>query len=158
MKKNYVLKTLLIFFISIFLVYSGFLTGSMKGTKKHPPSPSYPIEKTVYIETPQSRFSNAIRIEVEVMDDVAKPNGQVLSVQFAGKQIPLKPVDPTGRRGSAFLQLLPGNYPIQWDVKNSSASFPPTLHFEKNVSVQANDIGTYVLIKGDQLFVEHENP
>ena len=154
MKKNYVLKTLWIFLISIFIVYSGFLVGSTSWEKKNAPMP-FIIEKAVYLDTQQGHFSNAIRIEVEVMDDVAKENGHVLSVQFAGRDIPLKPVDPTGRRGSAFLQLLPGNYPLKWRIKNSEGAYPASIDIEKNITIVANDIGIYLLIKGDQLFIQN---
>jgi hypothetical protein len=154
MKKSYVLKTLWVFFISIFLVYSGFLAGGASWKKN---DPSFALEKTVYLETPQARSPAAVRIEIEVMDDVTKENGHVLSVEFAGKSIPLKPIDPTGRRGSTFLRLLPGEYTLEWDVQNPQNALPSENHRQKTISIRSNEVGVYLLIKGDQLFVQNEN-
>ncbi len=155
MKKGYVLKTVWIFFISLFLVYTGFVAASFC-REKNSVAPMALVEKTVYLETPFGKSASAVRIEIEVMDDVSKENGHVLSVAFAGQNIPLKPVDPTGRRGSTFLRLPPGNYSLQWEVK-SPGGFPSTNRIEKSVSVSANEIGIYLLIKGDQLFIQNEN-
>ncbi len=156
MKKSYVLKTLWVFFISLFIVYSGFLAGGVRWKKKESSQP-FILENAAYLETPQAHFSSAVRIEIEVMDDVTKENGHVVSVSFAGQTIPLKPVDPTGRRGSTFLRLTPGDYSLQWQIQDPRAEYPAANRREKTVTITANEIGVYLLIKGDQLFMQNEN-
>ena len=156
MKKSYVLKTLGLFFLCLLLAYSGFLLSSVKWQKSEPKI-AHLVEKVVYISGGQNASAAAIRVEVEVMDDVKKPSGQVLSVEFAGHNIPLKPPDPTGRRGTAFLQLPPGKYPLRWQLKNSEGGYPSSQSFEKTIQINGNEIGVYLLVKGDQLFFEGEN-
>src|SRR5271154_6092388 len=70
--------------------------------------------------------SQLVRVEVLVRDATEADGLQIVNVEFNKTNIPLKPRDIYGIRGTASFQLKPGDYPLKWVVNRDKFAWPRT--------------------------------
>ncbi|MDE3055901.1 MAG: hypothetical protein KGI80_04320 [Verrucomicrobiota bacterium] len=104
--------------------------------------------------SPEPNSSSLIKVEIMVRDDPTTGVGEILSVTFAGEEIPLKPADIFGNRGAASFQLLPGKYQLVWVVQRSKRVWPRTITHRADVIVDPRDVWVQVLIQGEKVSIQ----
>lgn len=91
-----------------------------------------------------------IKVEVLVKDSPDLGGVRIQSVTFDGKNIPLKPPDIFGKRGSAGFQLLPGKYQLRWVVQKDKVAWPRFVTHEEEVTIDPRDLWIQILIEGEE--------
>lgn len=91
-----------------------------------------------------------VRVELLVKDSPEAGGIQIESVMFAGRDIPLKPRDIFGKRGSASLQLPPGKYPLHWTVNRDKIIWPRVVSYDQEVVLSPRDLWVQILIEGER--------
>ena len=90
-----------------------------------------------------------VRLEVLVRDSPEAAGLQIVSVSFNNTDIPLKPRDIYGNRGSASFQLKPGTYLLQWTVNRDKFAWPRTVSHEEEVTVNPRDLWLQIYVEGE---------
>ena len=91
-----------------------------------------------------------VRIEVVLKDSADSSGPQLVSVTFYNKNIPLKPRDVYGNRGSASFQVPPGKYKLNWTVNRDRYVWPRRVEHEMVVTVSPRDLWLQLEVQGDQ--------
>lgn len=91
-----------------------------------------------------------VQVELIVRDAPEAAGVQVVSVDFAGKNVPLKPRDVYGNRGEASFQLKPGKYRLRWTVNRDKIAWPRTIKHEEEVNISPRDLWLQIYIEGDE--------
>lgn len=91
-----------------------------------------------------------VRIEILIRDSPEAAGVQIHSVEFNQKNIPLKPRDIYGNRGSASFQLLPGTYKLRWVVQRDRFAWPRLLTHDQEVTIDPRDLWIQIYIEGDE--------
>lgn len=94
--------------------------------------------------------SNLIRIQISIRDSEDADGPQVVSVQFDKKEIPLKPRDIYGNRGSAAFQLHPGKYKLQWKTNQQRIAWPRNTTHEEELNLDPRDLWIQIEIDGEK--------
>ena len=152
MKKRYVIKTILICFFSITMVYVGFVATSYWQTSASEKKPFFSVfnarKAIASINTKAS-----VRVEIEVHDDTTTPSLVVDDVYFDKRKISLRSPVPSGNRGTTYLQVKPGKYTITWKVKTNKASYPNTFAHSKTIILTKDKKWSLIRIIGDEVTV-----
>lgn len=91
-----------------------------------------------------------VRIQILVNDDPSPQGVQIVSAQFHGQPIPLKPRDIYGFRGQASFQVRPGKYTLKWKVRRDRIIWPRVISHEEEVHIDPRDLWIQITITGDQ--------
>jgi hypothetical protein len=91
-----------------------------------------------------------VRVQILVNDDPNPQGVQIVSAQFDGQAIPLKPRDIYGFRGQASFQLRPAKYTLKWKVRRDRRIWPRTTTHEEEVLIDPRDLWLQITITGDQ--------
>ena len=94
-----------------------------------------------------------IRVEVLVNDAYDASGPQVVRVEFNRINIPLKPRDIYGNRGSGSFQVPPGKYKLQWTINQDKANWPRTIVHEEEVTISPRDLWIQILIEGEEVTI-----
>jgi hypothetical protein len=94
--------------------------------------------------------SNLIRVQILIRDSDDDAGPQVLSVTFNQKEIPLKPRDIYGNRGTASFQLPPGKYKLQWKTNQDKVAWPRNTTHEEELTLSPRDLWIQIEIDGDK--------
>jgi hypothetical protein len=156
MKNNYVIKTALVCFFSILIVYGGFMV-----TTYWDSSESNSFEKKLVglkeiattFHLNKNPIKKAMRIELEINDDIKDSKGEILEVYFDNKSMPLAPADGLGHRGTIYLQVDPGKHTVLWKVKNNEYAWPRSKSFKKTIYISKDSNWTHLLISGKDLTI-----
>lgn len=105
-----------------------------------------------YLGPKKSTASEAdlIRVEVLVKDSPDLSGLEIRDVTFNGQNVPLKPRDVFGKRGSASFQLPPGKYSLRWTVNRDTIIWPRILDLEEEVNLDPRDLWVQIIIVGDK--------
>lgn len=95
-----------------------------------------------------------VRVEVLVRDATESDGLQIVSVEFNKTNIPLKPRDIYGVRGTASFQVKPGDYPLRWVVNRDKFAWPRTLTHEETVTVSPRDFWLQISIVGETASID----
>jgi len=90
-----------------------------------------------------------VRVEVLVRDSADASGPQVVSVDFNKNNIPLKPRDITGNRGSGSFQLAPGTYKLRWVTNQNKRAWPRNVSHEEEVTISPRDLWIQIQIEGE---------
>ena len=120
--------------------------------KQRPPSAPELLASNTYLgpTTPIPGKPQLVRIEVLVRDAQDPAGPQVVSVNFNQMNVPLKPRDIYGNRGSGSFQLSPGQYKLRWVTNQNKIIWPRNATHEELVTVSPRDLWVQVQIDGDQ--------
>jgi hypothetical protein len=91
-----------------------------------------------------------VRIEILVKDSPELGGVQIEKVTFNGEELPLKPRDIYGNRGSSSFQLPPGKYELRWTVQRDKKIWPRTITHEEIVTIDRRDQWIQVSIEGEK--------
>ncbi len=91
-----------------------------------------------------------VRVEVLVRDSDDPSGPQVISVNFNHNNVPLKPRDIYGNRGSGSFQLSPGKYKLQWATNQNKIDWPRNVTHEEEVTISSRDLWVQIQIEGDK--------
>jgi len=90
-----------------------------------------------------------VRIEILVRDSPQSNGLQIERVEFDSTDIPLKPRDIYGNRGSASFQVHPGSYELRWVVNKDSFAWPRSIEHVETVNVSPRDLWLQISIEGE---------
>lgn len=90
-----------------------------------------------------------VKVEVQIRDSAELGGVTIRSVQFNGQQIPLKPADIFGNRGTGSFQLPPGTYKLRWTVERDRSVWPRTVRHEEEVTIDPRDLWIQIAIEGE---------
>ncbi len=151
MKNRYVLKTIIIFFFSSFLVYCGFKTiNFFKINKK---TVNSFMQTASFVKEKNIQNIKLIRLEIEVFDDIHSKEGKIQDVQLNNHKLSLSPREAQGNRGSFYFQLSPGLYILKWKVKRHKYIWPRYLQYKKQIRISLNNFSVYIKIKGENITI-----
>lgn len=160
MNRSYVYKTLAIFCVSLILVYAGFVATHFWQKKETDLQASKSEEKVTYSSISFIRpnykpndSKHLTRFEIEIKDDLLSPNGKIVGVWFNDDRLTLNPSDQYGKRGSTFMQLLPGSYTIEWTVKNNLLTGPSETTQTRRIEVKPSDLWIHIYIQGKNITI-----
>lgn len=91
-----------------------------------------------------------VRIEVLIHDSPELGGVQIQQVVFDGREIPLKPRDIHGYRGTGSFQLPPGKYSLKWIVQRDKIIWPRTITHEEEVTIDQRDLWVQISIVGEE--------
>ncbi len=91
-----------------------------------------------------------IAVEVIVNDDPTLGGVQIQKVSFNEINIPLKPRDVNGFRGSGGFKLPPGKYKLKWTVNRDKSTWPRTASHEQLITLDPRDLWVQIAITGDE--------
>ncbi len=91
-----------------------------------------------------------VRVQILVYNDPNPKGVTILSADFAGADIPLKPRDIYGFRGQASFQKPPGKYKLRWEVEKDKRSWPRSATHEEEVILDSRDLWIQITITGDK--------
>lgn len=91
-----------------------------------------------------------IQVEILIRDSPDLGGVQIESASFNGQQIPLKPRDIFGNRGSASFQVPPGKYSLEWTVQKDAIRWPRTITHTEEVHIDKRDLWVQIAIEGDE--------
>jgi hypothetical protein len=152
MKKRYVIKTIIICFFSITMVYGGFVATSYWQTTSSKSAPIFSffnVRKAIASINTKS----SVRVEIEIHDDTTTPSLVVDDVYFDKRKISLRPPVPSGNRGTTYLHVKPGKYTITWKVKTNKASYPNTFSHSKTIILTKDKKWSLIRIVGEEVTV-----
>ncbi len=89
-----------------------------------------------------------VRIEIVLKDSQDDSGPQLVSAEFYNRNIPLKPRDIYGNRGSASFQVPPGKYKLTWTTNRDKYVWPRQENHEEEVTVSPRDLWLQIEIKG----------
>lgn len=92
---------------------------------------------------------NWTKVQILVKDALNPSGVQVTKVEFNQTNIPLKPRDIYGNRGSGSFQLKPGSYKLKWQVNRDKLVWPRVVDHEEIVHISPRDNWIQVEITGD---------
>ena len=162
MNRSYFYKTFAIFCVSLILVYAGFVATHFWQKNDLGSNPTKTEEQVSYSSVnfikPNYKSTDTkhlTRVEVEVKDDLLSPNGKITGVWFNDDSLSLNPADQYGKRGSTFLQLIPGVYTIEWTVKNNPYNTDGIKETKqsKQLEVNPDDLWIHIFIEGKNITV-----
>lgn len=90
-----------------------------------------------------------IRVQILLYDDPSPKGVQLISAEFDGTSIPLKPRDIYGYRGQASFQKPPGKYKLKWEVRQDEQAWPRTIDHEEEVFLDPRDFWIQISITGN---------
>lgn len=91
-----------------------------------------------------------IRVQILVYNDPNPKGFRVLSTDFDGTDILLKPRDIYGFRGQASFQKSPGTYKLRWEVEGDRKTWPRTIKHEEDVTLDPRDLWIQITITGEK--------
>jgi len=91
-----------------------------------------------------------VRVEVLVQDSTELGGVRIVSASFNQTDIPLKPRDINGFRGSASFQVLPGKYPLAWVVQRDKIDWPRKISHETEVTISPKDLWVQIYVSGEE--------
>lgn len=89
-----------------------------------------------------------VRVQILVNDDPSPQGVQIVSAQFHGQSIPLKPRDIYGFRGQTSFQVRPGKYTLKWKVRRDRIVWPRIISHEEEVLIDPRDLWIQITITG----------
>jgi hypothetical protein len=91
-----------------------------------------------------------VKVQILIRDSAQLGGVKILSVEFDGQSIPLKPADIYGIRGEAGFQKKPGKYALKWTVERDQVVWPRRISHEEEVAISPRDLWIQITIEGDQ--------
>jgi hypothetical protein len=96
-----------------------------------------------------SANQNLVKVQILIKDALDPSGVQVTKVEFNQTDIPLKPRDIYGNRGSASFQLKPGSYKLKWRVNRDKLIWPREIDHEEIVHISPRDSWIQIDITGN---------
>ena len=96
-----------------------------------------------------------VKVKLEIRENPDPLADKIIRVHLAGRNIPLRPANPTGNRGTAHLQLKPGKYMLEWKVKKQRHSWPRYAIYKEKVDIPSQAIWIDLLLDRDKAFVRY---
>lgn len=91
-----------------------------------------------------------IRVQLLAKDAQESSGPQLVSVTFYNRDVPLKPRDVHGNRGSASFQVPPGKYKLRWTTSRDKFAWPREEEHEEEITVSPRDLWLQLEIQGNQ--------
>lgn len=91
-----------------------------------------------------------VRVQILVYNDPNPKGFRMVSAEFDGADIPLKPRDIYGFRGQASFQKSPGTYKLRWEVEGDRKAWPRTVKHEENVTLDSRDLWIQITLTGEK--------
>lgn len=91
-----------------------------------------------------------VQVEVLVQDSTELGGVRVISASFNQTDIPLKPPDINGFRGSGSFQVLPGKYLLTWVIQRDKIEWPRKIDHETEVIISPKDSWVQIYITGEE--------
>jgi hypothetical protein len=100
-------------------------------------------------KSPPAGNPQLIYVQIYLKDSPDSAGPELVQVQFDHTNIPLKPRDLRGDRGSASFQLKPGKYKLRWKVNLHRYEWPRTSDHEIEVTLDPRDLWIQLEIEGE---------
>jgi hypothetical protein len=110
----------------------------------------YPLlVSNTYFGPTEPEDKKLIFVEVIIRDSSNPTGPQIVSVAFDQKNIPLKPRDIYGNRGSGSFKLSPGKYKLKWVTNQSKITWPRKVKHVEEVTINSRDLWVQIQIEGE---------
>ena len=106
-----------------------------------------------YFPPRSTNSTQLVRIEVLMKDSADSSGPQLTRVEFDGRQVPLKPRDIQGNRGSGSFQVPPGKYKLRWTISRDRFAWPRNVDHEEEVTVSERDLWLQLQVEGEQVTI-----
>lgn len=124
---------------------------------------SVPYDKKIMAQAsllrPQPHYrpnlQHYVKVKLEIRENTDPLGDKIVSVQLGGHNIPLRPADPTGNRGTTHLQLKPGKYVLKWKVKKQRYTWPRYSIYKEEIDISPKTLWIDILLDGERVFVRY---
>lgn len=153
MASDKMLRNFLLFCgLGLFLLIFCLLFESLQDSKLSADDAS-DAEKSYVAPQWKSGFNHKIKVDLKVKNDATLP-GQIQSVVFDGRTIPLSQPDAKGVAGFAHFAISPGTYQLKWTVRGTSQPGGVLIQQQREIKISSEDYWIGIVVTQDEVTVK----